>query len=266
MSVGVHSGTFGCFLVGDSHRELILAGPDVSTVVEMEGTASAGQVVVSAAAAALLPARCRGPARARFSAAVAAGDAPTSAGPAVPGDVDVPLYVPAAIRRHVQTVAKPEHRQVWIAFCHFDGTDELMRDGPEAVAARSHELVPIVQREVDRAGVTFLASDVDHDGGKLILARAYPVDRRGRRQPARRRAPIIDAEPRLPLRIGIHRGPVFAGEVGPAYRRTFTVMGDTVNLTARLMAKAAPGEIVATPEILQPARTAFDTTPSSRSW
>ena len=63
----------------------------------------------------------------------------------------------------------------------------------------------------------------------------------------------------------MHRGPVFAGEVGPAYRRTYTVMGDTVNLAARLMAKAAPGEILASPEILQPARTVFDTTRSSRS-
>jgi class 3 adenylate cyclase len=54
MSAGVHSGTFGCFLVGESHRELVLAGLDVSTVVEMEGTASAGQIVVSAATAAAI--------------------------------------------------------------------------------------------------------------------------------------------------------------------------------------------------------------------
>jgi predicted ATPase/class 3 adenylate cyclase len=267
MSAGIHSGTFGCFLVGESHRELILAGPDVSTVVEMEGTASAGQVVVSPATAAALERRLVGPPlgdgyRLR-RVAVLVEDA--AAPRALEAD-DLPLdhFVPASIRRRVQHGGgEPEHRQACIAFCHFDGTDALMRDeGPAAVADALADVVTIVQREVDRAGVTFLASDVDHDGGKLILASGVPTstgeDADQLLATVRR---IVDAGPRLPLRIGIHRGPVFAGEVGPPYRRTFTVMGDTVNLTARLMAKAAPGEIVASPEILRPARTAFDTTP-----
>jgi class 3 adenylate cyclase len=55
MSAGVHSGEFGCFLVGDSHRELLLAGPAVTTTVAMESAASAGQVIVSHATAAALP-------------------------------------------------------------------------------------------------------------------------------------------------------------------------------------------------------------------
>src|SRR3954454_7970238 len=180
MSAGVHSGTFGCFLVGESHRELILAGPDVSTVVEMEGTASAGQVVVSPATAAALEPRLLGPRLGpgyrlrRVAVFVEENPAPRVL------DADhLPLadYVPAAIRRHVQSGgSEPEHRQVCIAFCHFEGTDDLMRDdGPEAVAAALEDLVTIVQREVDRAGITFLASDVDHDGGKLILASGVPV-------------------------------------------------------------------------------------------
>ena len=57
MSVGVHSGLFHFFLVGDSHREFIVAGPGASTVVTMEGTADAGEIVLSpSTAAALRPA------------------------------------------------------------------------------------------------------------------------------------------------------------------------------------------------------------------
>ena len=38
MSVGVHSGLFNFFLVGESHREFIVTGPGASAVVEMEGS------------------------------------------------------------------------------------------------------------------------------------------------------------------------------------------------------------------------------------
>ena len=65
---------------------------------------------------------------------------------------------------------------------------------------------------------------------------------------------------RCPIRIGVNQGSVFVGEVGPHYRRTFTVMGDAVNLAARLMAKAEPGEILTTPDLLARSRTGFEST------
>ena len=113
---------------------------------------------------------------------------------------------------------------------------------------RSHELVTDVQRAADEHEVTFLGTDIDHDGGKIILV-AGRAARDGRRRgaDARRRCAASPTGPRrLPLRIGVHRGPIFAGDVGPRYRRTYTVMGDTVNLAARLMARAEPGQILAT--------------------
>ena len=71
----------------------------------------------------------------------------------------------------------------------------------------------------------------------------------------------ISGKPRrLPVRIGVHRGSVFAGDVGPAYRRTYTVMGDTVNLAARLMAQAEPGQIITTPDVLERSTTPWSTT------
>ncbi len=70
---------------------------------------------------------------------------------------------------------------------------------------------------------------------------------------------IADGPRRLHVRIGVHRGPIFAGDVGPQYRRTYTVMGDTVNLAARLMARAEPGQILATSAVLDRSRASFET-------
>ena len=46
------------------------------------------------------------------------------------------------------------------------------------------------------------------------------------------------------LHVGIHTGPVVAGNLGGAAGAAYAVTGDTVNTTARLLAAAAPGTIL----------------------
>ena len=55
MSIGIHRGTFLFFLVGESHRELVITGPAATETASMEGMASAGEILVSSAMAELLP-------------------------------------------------------------------------------------------------------------------------------------------------------------------------------------------------------------------
>lgn len=59
-------------------------------------------------------------------------------------------------------------------------------------------------------------------------------------------APIARAQLGAPLqmRIGIHSGPAIAGILGTSEQAAYTVIGETVNLAARLETQATPGNIL----------------------
>ena len=265
MSVGVHSGSYDFFLVGGSHRELIVTGPAASGVVAMEGTADAGQIVISPPLARLLPRSCvgqpKGPGFLLRSAPGGAAPTMVSTLPHVEDDL-LRNCVAVGTREHLLAgISEPEHRQVSVAFIHFDGTDAFLeRNGPAWLAGAIDQLVRDVQEAVDQFGVCFLASDVDADGGKLILTAGAPraVGEDEERMLLALRQ-IVEGERAIPIRLGVNRGAVFAGDIGPPYRRTYTVMGDPVNLAARLMAKASPGDIYATASVLERSATRFET-------
>jgi class 3 adenylate cyclase/tetratricopeptide (TPR) repeat protein len=265
MSQGVHSGEFHLFLVGESHRELLLAGPGATAVVAMEKGADAGDVLLSPDTAARLPDRCIGASK---GPGVLLAAAPEVAPPplelvALPPVEAVANCLSTAVRAHVVPGPQPpEHRYVTTAFLRFEGTDALItREGPETAANALDDLVTVVQRALDEQEVCFLESDVDADGGKLMLTAGAPRvvgDDEERMLLALRR--IVETGVALPLRIGVNRGSVFCGEVGPPYRRKYGVMGDAVNLAARLAAKAPPGEIYATKGALDRSPTRFGLT------
>jgi adenylate cyclase len=55
----------------------------------------------------------------------------------------------------------------------------------------------------------------------------------------------LPAEARVRFRVGVHSGPVVAGDIGSAHRMDYTVLGSTVNLAARLESSVAEaGQIV----------------------
>lgn len=267
MSVGVHSGRFHLFLAGESHRELVVTGPAASETVRMESAAGAGEILLSPATAALVDRDALGAMKDEGYllkrapiAALPAGAEPAGARTRQ----DLAAFVPVAIWNHVcAALGESEHRQVTVAFVHFGGTDTLLSEaGPGEVLRRLDGLIRGIQVAASEHDICFLGTDIDRDGGKVILTAGAP-ESSGNDEERMLRAlrAIADGQYGLELRIGVNRGHVFAGEVGPTFRRTYTVMGDAVNLAARLMQRAGPGQILATAEVLDRSRTVFQSVP-----
>ena len=262
MHVGLNTGRFHFFLVGESHRELIVTGPAATHTVLMEATAEAGDILLSASTVAALEPQLLGKAKGagillRACPRVASRPAPISVG------ADVPLenLVPAELRAHVASSSfEAEHRAATVAFLHFGGVDALLeREGAKRLASALAELVETIQAAGSEHGVCFLESDIDADGGKIVLVAGAPRTwENDEERMLRTVRSVIEAPLALLLRAGVNRGRVFAGEVGGPLRRTYTILGDTAALAARLTARAEPGQILAEASVLDQSRTSFD--------
>src|SRR6478736_1343513 len=266
MSVGVPCADFDFFLVGDPevHRELLICGPAASVAAETEAAGTAGQIGLSSSTAALLDARHLGAPlldgrllRSAPALTYVASEEPETT-------QDDPLGVlPPPIRAHLLSGrVEPEHRLITVAFVQFSGTDDLITAaGPEALAGALDDVVRNVQHACADHDVTFFETDINRDGGKIMLTAGAPrsADHDEERM-LRVARQVLDRAGQLPLRIGINRGHVFAGDFGPPFRRTFSVKGDAINLAARVMGKAVPGQALATTEVVARSQTLFRTT------
>jgi class 3 adenylate cyclase/tetratricopeptide (TPR) repeat protein len=264
MSVGIQSGRFDFFLVGDLHRELVIAGPDATATVRIEAAAEAGEIAIGpTTAAALDPAslgEVRGPAVLLRRPPVAEKHpVPHVAAAAVRG-VPIETCLPTEIRAHLLAAqSEAEHRPLTAAFIHFGGTDEaIARDGPAVLADALQEWLGSVQRIVHEHGVAFFDTDIAENGGKIILIAGAPTSSgNDEERMLRAMRAVADAGSPLPLRIGVNWGRIFVADFGPPYRRTYSVKGDAVNLAARLMTKAEPGQILVSSDVLERSRTRF---------
>lgn len=265
MSVGVHSAPCHLFLTETPHRELLVAGPAATRVFELEDLASAGEIVVSAETAVHVDPAWLGPEKesGRLMGRLEPGASTVPPVAAVPGHA-LHEYVPQPLRDHLAVArGEAEHRQVTVAFLKLSGTDTtLAAEGPEELLARIDRVAHATGRACGTYGITWLESDIDVDAVKLYLTAGAPAtsgdDEEGMLRALR---DVLAACPELELRAGVNRGHVFTGEIGARTRRTYAVMGDTVNLAARLCGKAGAGEILTTAPVLDRARTLYDTAP-----
>jgi class 3 adenylate cyclase len=158
-----------------------------------------------------------------------------------------------------QPSREPEHRTVAVAFLRFDGTDTLLaEEGADVVTAAVDDVLRNVQQATAAHGVSFLDTDVDVNGGKILLVGGAPSsagDDTDRLLTAV--SAIVNRAGGLPLQAGISQGRVFTGDTGSPTRRTYSVKGDAVNLAARLAGHAESGSILMAADVLEHTRRSY---------
>jgi hypothetical protein len=97
---------------------------------------------------------------------------------------------------------------------------------------------------VERYDGFFSRADMGDKGSKYIILFGTPIGHEDDEERALHCALELIQLPHCPTRIGINTGYVFCGGIGSANRQEYTVIGDTVNLAARLMQAAAAGHIL----------------------
>ena len=205
MSVGVNSGSFHFFLVGDfasrARRHGAGREPDRDDGIHGDGG--------------------RDP-RSRHRRGAAGGDDRAIQGRGVAAEVrpstlafdrddkEVPQRRCCRIprRRDHRSRGSPSPSTAPPRWRSFTSTASTIASCPwrRRSAAELHELVCCVQAAAEINGVTFLGTDIDHDGGKIILDRGAPNalgDDEGRMLLTLRA--VIDAETALPVRVGVNR-------------------------------------------------------------
>jgi len=148
-----------------------------------------------------------------------------------------------------------EHRKVTVLFVRFDGFDY---DGDPHVAAKLQAYLSAVIQIVHRYDGYLNKVDMGDKGSKYIILFGTPVAHENDEERAVRCALELIALPGPQARIGVNVGQAYCGEVGSEARKEYTVIGDAVNLAARLMQAAQPGQVLVSEAVRRGAEKMFE--------
>ena len=160
-------------------------------------------------------------------------------------------YIPGAIKARLgsQSDWLAELRRMVILFIGIGGLDYEARDA----AARLQNLLQATQELIYRFEGSLNKVAIDDKGTVfLILFGAPPFsheDNSARAVACALGLQTVAREQNLRMSIGITEGSIFAGPVGAPNRREYTVIGDEVNLAARLMQYGRAGTIIISDQV-----------------
>lgn len=256
MSIGVHTASFWFAAAGDQGRmQHLLFGGEAARLAATEGLAQQGEVAVTAQTHQALTDASVEDLGDRLVVRRPSRVLHTPAPPPRLRVDEVPAllpYLPPPVAQALQTtddgvIQVGDHRRVAVLFLGIRGVNELAdREGPRVAFSQVRSYLRTVLDLLERHHGYLAGNDIDPRGTKLICLFGAPVAAEDDAASALRfTVDLLDAwaarESALTHQIGVNVGSVFAGDAGSSHRRDYTIIGDHVNLAARLMGAAEPG-------------------------
>jgi predicted ATPase/class 3 adenylate cyclase len=273
VKVTVASGPARRFTVGSPTIQLIdvVAGTTIARMAEAEHLATQGDVLVDETTAAALGehvqiAEWREGAGQRF-ALVTALRQPADPTPwpepdsaALPPERLRPWVLPAIAERHNAGlgILLTELRPCVTCFVRFTGFDY---DGDEGAGTQLDAFIRAAQAALARYGGVLLQITTGDKGSYFYAVFGAPAAHED--DAARAVHAALDLQRAVldlgvaPLQIGISQGTLRVGDYGARNRRAYGVLGDEVNLAARLMVLAQPGETLVSGRVQHAAAETF---------
>jgi class 3 adenylate cyclase/tetratricopeptide (TPR) repeat protein len=152
--------------------------------------------------------------------------------------------------------ADGEFRRLAIGFLLVRGFDRVLhRDGEAGLVAALDELAMRLEAVAVEYGAQCANVDIAPDGTKVTLTTGLPHgtedDVSRLLQAATELARCDRAFAGLRLAAGVNSARLFVGDVGHPRRRALTIMGDGINLAARLAGLARPGTVIASSDTVE---------------
>ncbi len=277
MKIGASVGTVLFGTVGDAEtgRDYFAAGAALDEAAEAEHHAVRGQIALAPSCLSRLPSGWRGLRRlADGFALLAPGKAgsgkPTrghhpsrfaaksSRPPRAVLEAFLPPFIAAKVRL-VDGLSAAEHRRTSVLFLAFRGLDY---EGDGEASRKVDDVYRELARTARQFGGWINKVDMGDKGSKAIVLFGAPRALENQEEAACRAALAILASPALrglltDVRVGVTAAPLFAAYVGSEERREYTVMGDGINMAARLMANAHAWRVLCSGEVMRQASSAL---------
>ena len=243
MSIGLHSGAASAVTEGIRQRSFFLVGSTIDHALALEAAAGPGRILTSRTTARALDQQS---VKRLDSAVVITSRVPEPPDPPPCGPERIrgaARYLPPALRPLLAADTAPrEHRLITVAFARLGG---LSRIDPVERAERVRRWCCDLDEVTEATGTTLLATDVRRGAAKATLVAGIPSQSDRDEERAVAAAHELVSRNRS-VAVGVNTGAAFVGDVGHASRRTYMILGDSVNVAARAMGAARLGEVLVT--------------------